>query len=223
MSHTAFPDRANRRLLSIAWLPAILLIAAGLIAATGYSITPTSKAASSGTTNVDATVQPELQIGGTCIGASVTGSLSVGADDTNIGASACTVTYSTNNHTPGVRLRVESSRPSGVALCQNSTRNVACGAVPTFLDAPTGGIADMADGAFGVRVDAAPTCTTSAGSWANGTTYGLPDSSGLGSVVCAQHNMGSAGSYSLRFRADTLAAQASGTYYAQATFMVEAI
>lgn len=167
-------------------------------------------------------VLPDLTIGGSCENATRAGSLAVNADDTNIGL-PCTVTYSTNNNSAGVRLRAESARPNAPALCKNATTTIDCGSVDTFVDAPAGGIADMADGAFGVQVAGAPTCTTATGSWANGTTYGLPGGSGAGSTVCAQQNMGSTGTYTLQFRADTLAAHAAGDYYAEASFFLEAL
>jgi hypothetical protein len=204
------------------WLPAALLLSAGVLAAGGFKLVGPSYGASTGSTAVDVTVLPNLTFGGTCDGATRSGSLSVAADDSNIGAT-CTVTYSTNNHAAGVRLRAESTRALAPALCKQANTTLNCGAVDSFGDAATGGIVDMADGAFGVQVAGAPTCTTGAGSWVNGTSYGLPAGAGAGSVVCAQHNMGAAGTYTLQFRADTLAAQPSGDYDAGVSFFLEAV
>lgn len=210
------------RMRHLMWLPAALLLSAGILAASGVKLVGPSYGASAATTAVTATVLPNLTIGGTCDAGSRSGSISVAADDTNIGAT-CTITYATNNHAPGVRLRAESTRAAAPALCKVATTTLDCGAADAFSDAATGGIADMADGAFGVQVAGAPTCTTSAGSWVNGTSYGLPAGSGAGSVVCAQHNMGAAGTYTLQFRADSLAAQPAGAYDAGVSFFLEAV
>ena len=206
-----------RRLI---WVPAVVLLAWAVLAALGYSSVQDSRAASTGSVTPEATVLPDLQIGGTCIGGSRNGSLSVAADDDAIGAS-CTVTFATNNNPGGVRLRAESNRPAGVTFCKNANVAIACGAVANFADAPVGGAASLADGEFGMRVESAPTCTTPG--WANGSVYGLAASPGAGSIVCNTHAMGAGGSYELRFYADTVAAQEAGDYDGQVNFFLEAL
>ena len=208
---------------NLMWLPAAILMAWGVLAAAGVPLTPTSGAATS-TSVVTATVSPELTIGGTCDDAITTGTVSVNSADVSIGG-ACTVTFSTNNHVPGIRLRAESDRPSTPALCKNLITTATCGAVATFTDGLVAGQADLPDGGFGLLLNATSTCTTSAGSWAIGTAYGLPaDIDGTaGATACAQQAMGAGGSFNLSYRVDTLAAQQSGDYGASVLWLVEAI
>lgn len=206
---------------TLMWLPAALLLSWGLLAATGVPLTPNSKAASSSSSTVTATVSPELTVGGTCDDATTTGSVAVASADTSIGA-ACSVTVSTNNHTPGVRLKAESDRPTTPALCKNATTTASCGAVASFADTGTAGEIDMTDGEFGLRPAAGSSCTTS--TWVIGTSYGLPaDTDGTaGSTVCT-HNMGAAGTYNINYSVDTLAAQESGAYDAAVLWVAEAV
>ena len=46
----------------LAWLPAVLLVAWGILSAAGVPLTPNSLAASTGTTTVSATVAKEVHI-----------------------------------------------------------------------------------------------------------------------------------------------------------------
>lgn len=208
---------------NLMWLPAAILMAGGVLAAIGAPLTPNSNAASSSSSTVTATVSPELTVGGTCDDATVTGSVAVNSADTSIGA-ACSVTVSTNNHTPGVRLKAESDRPTIPALCKNATTTVDCGtaAIAEFADTGTAGEIDMTDGEFGLRPAAGSSCTTS--TWVIGTAYGLlPDIDGTaGSTVCT-HNMGAAGTYNINYSVDTVAAQESGNYHAAVLWVAEAV
>lgn len=209
----------------LAWFPAALLAAWGLLAAAGVPLAPDSRAASStGTTSVTATVSPEVHVGGTCIGSTYSGvSMLTTAGDTDL-HSACTVTFGTNNGTNGATLRVRHSRPSpNVAFCQNSVYADAC-LGDTFTDVVNTGVAagSMPEGSFGVGVTAVTACTTP--TWAAGNVYGLRDittAGGVGDLVCTQSG-NTDGNYSIQFRADPSNSETAGSYYAQAQFVAEA-
>lgn len=207
--------RPRIRARHLAWLPAVVLLGWGVLAAAGVPLAPSTNAATS-SVNVSATVPLDIHIGGTCPGQSYTdANLAVG--DVAIGA--CTVTFGTNNGAVGSVLKVEHARPAGNAFCQEAV-TVDCGTKPSFADAT--GTATLAVGAFGVKVAAAPTCSTP--SWTNGNYYGLRDATtatGAGDTVCT-HAGNTDGSYSLEFRANRDTGTVAGTYNARADFTVEA-
>lgn len=208
------------RLRRLTWLPAFALIAWGVLAAAGIPLERDARAASSGSTAVTASVLLEIHIGGTCPGGSLSGvSMSGSAGATLLGS--CTVTFGTNNGTTGSVLKVEHPRPSGnVAFCQ-ATELLACSG-GSFTDETAAGSTALADGAFGVQVAAAPTCSTP--TWTNGNYYGIRDATtapGVGDTVCTQAGT-TDGSYSLDFEANPVASTTSGTYYTRADFTVEA-
>ncbi len=95
MSHAAV-----LRPRTLMWLPALLLIAVALLAASGFRLVGPSYAASTGSAVVSATVTPELHIGGTCPGANLVGPSLASADPTTV-LGSCTLTFGTNNNNPG--------------------------------------------------------------------------------------------------------------------------
>ncbi len=203
---------------ALMWLPAAALVVAALLAAAGVQFIGTSKAAT-GTSTVSATVNPEIHIGGTCPGyapAAVT--LNTGDATTALGS--CTLTFGTNNNAAGAIIRVESTRPSGTNSFCTAALGAACGA-STFTDASTAGAASLTDGQYGVRVTAAPTCSSA--TWTNGNYYGIGNAAtaGAGNAVCNQTTTTDA-SYALQFAANPATNTPSGTYQADAVFTVAA-
>lgn len=201
---------------NLMWIPAACLIAYAIVAASGVQFAPETRAAT-GSVTVTSTVLPQLSIGGTCVGSTQDEpSLAVNVDDTLIGGT-CTVTYSSNNNSAGIALRVRSPRPSGNAFCRESVHTNACGAFASFSQAT--GVADIPDGGFGVNVSAT-TCDTPA--WTAGTNdRALP--TGANTDVCTTEAMGAGASTTFGFYADTLAAQQAGGYFARADFTVAAL
>lgn len=210
---------------NLMWLPAAALVVWGVLAAAGVPLTPNSGAASSGGSTVTANVLGTINVGGTCIGATRTGNIAPGNDDTDVGAS-CTVTVDTTDNLNGARLRAESARPSGVAMCQAAVA-IACGAVASFPDAPTGGIGDIsnATGGFGLRPTGMGSCI--APMWTANTTYGLPADADLtpggpASTEVCNVPMGTTGTVTLNYRVDPIAAQTAGNYNASVVWFGEA-
>lgn len=219
MSVAFAPTRPRFRARHLAWLPAVLLVAWGILSAAGIPLTQNSSAVGS-TATVSATVALDIHILGTCAANPTYNDPALGLAATTIGA--CTVQFGTNNGAVGSTLKVEHARPSGNAFCQAAV-TVACAANPSFTNAPLAGGA-LADGAFGVRVNAAPTCNDPGTPWADTLHYGLRDSTtapGTGDVICVQSG-NTDGSYSLEFRADRAAGNTAGTYNTRADFTVEA-
>jgi hypothetical protein len=203
------------------WLPAALLVTAAVMAATGVRMVGPSFGASTGTSTVSATVTPELHIGGTCPGF-VGGGPTMAPGDATTSLGACTLTFGTNNNATGALIRVESERPgAGNHTFCSTVVTAACGAT-SFADVAMGGAASLADGEFGVRVTAAPTCV--APTWTNSNYYGVPDATtaGAGSILCDQSNTTVDASYALQFAANPGAGTTAGLYRGSAVFTVEA-
>lgn len=207
----------------LAWLPALLLAALALCAAAGVDLVRPSHAASTGNVTVSASVAPELHIGGTCPGATLSG-VSMGSGDGTTALGTCTLTFGTNNNNPGGSLlRVETPRATAgdETLCSTAV-TASCGTT-RFIDALTTGAAALADGEFGVQVSGIPTCNTP--TWTNGNYYGLEDAAtalGAGNLVCDHNVFGSDASYSLTFAANPAGSTIATTYQGRADFTVEA-
>jgi hypothetical protein len=216
MSVAIAPSRFRLTARHMMWLPAALLLTWGVLAAAGMPLTPSSRAAATGSATVSATVTPDMHMGGTCPGGNYTdANLAIG--DVNIGGGSCTLTFGTNNGAVGAVLTVESARPSGNTFCQAAVA-VACGANPAFTNAPTAGAAALAAGEFGAKVSAAPTCN--GGGWTNGNFYGIRDATtapGTGDTLCTQNGT-TDGSYTLQFHSNRSAGTTAGTYNAQINF-----
>lgn len=218
MSH-ALPLRARH----LAWLPAGLLIVAAVLSAAGVRMVGPGYAASTGSTTVSATVNPELHIGGTCPGNTLSG-VSMNTTDATTALGSCTVTFGTNNNNPGGSLlRVETPRATGGdnTFCSTAV-TASCGAT-SFADVAFTGAASLADGQFGVLVNGAPTCNTA--TWTNGNYYGLRAAAtapGTGDLICDHNTFPGDASYSLQFSANPGGTTVATTYQGRADFTVEA-
>lgn len=224
MTATALMRPRARHLV---WLPAVLLVAWGLLSAAGGTVSPTSYAAtSSGTTVVEGTVLPHIDLGGTCDGGTLSGAtLDPALGETSLGT--CTLTFQTTNGASGATLYAEHNRTNALqpAFCLDSA------APPANCTASLADSADnqpnVGDGQFGIRVEGVTNCDTETWDAAAATdTYGtgpLP-TPGFGETVCATSaDAVTATSYNLRFVADAAAATTSGDYEAQILFTAEAL
>lgn len=236
MSHISVLHPRN-----LAWLPAAMLIAWGVLAAAGVPLNPNSNAASSGNTTVIATVDPELHINsgaGLCAGLSITAGTNLTPDGTTDTIGDCTLRFGTNNVSTGSLVRVRNGRPNDATIDETfcaggaGTETAACAATK-FTDVAHTGAASLAANEFGVLVNGAPTC---AGGpvWTNGNYYGLRDANEAaadgggggtadGYVICDNINqMGAANDaiYALRFAANPDSSQPATAYRGQAVFQV---
>ncbi|MCW2921990.1 MAG: hypothetical protein JWL76_1864, partial [Thermoleophilia bacterium] len=161
----------------VTWIPALLLLVAGVLAAAGFGGIANSHAASTGTTTVTATVAKEVHVAlnttGSCgpAGGSATTRSFAGATmattDGDVSLASCRVTFGSNNSALGANLLVESTRTSGTnSFCAVAAAG-AC-AAPQFTEAATAGVAPAtfavgepaAAGFFGIKANVnAASCT----------------------------------------------------------------
>jgi hypothetical protein len=219
MSVAIAKKRPTFEVRHLMWLPAVLLLAWGVLAAAGMPLVPSSKAVTTGTATVTASVALDIHLGGTCVGYS--NAYGAMADNVNATLGSCTVTWGTNNGATST-LRVESARTTAgnVMFCRAADNTSACG-TGGFTNVGANAASMVAD-QFGV-LSAVTTCNQAAGSkWNNGTYNPVPDStvSSTGDVICTQTGT-TDGNYGLTFKAwpDTVTA---GSYTGQAVFTVEA-
>lgn len=226
----------------LAWIPAALLAAWAIAAATGFTMTDTSRAAtSSSTVSVTASVLPEVHLdltNGSCgtltdpdgagplveDGAFTPAAMSAGGGDTTL--ATCAITFGSNNNgTNGASLWVESSRTAGTKSFCAAAFNADCLATDSFTETATAGVAlaDLTDGNFGVKPSAIAGCGGAGADWSTANFYGLPQNTDgtLGSRIC-DTNSTTDGSTTLTFVADPAAAQAAGNYYVRAIFTAQA-
>lgn len=199
----------------LAWLPAVLLLTWGVLAAAGVPLVPSSTAASTGNSTVTATVALDVHIGGTCPGYS--NAYGAMVDNTLATLGSCSVTFGTNNGATST-LKVESARTTAgnVMFCRAGDNTSACG-TGGFTNVGANSASIVAD-QFGVH-STVTSCTTA--TWANNTYNSVPDSTtaGAGTTICSMTGT-TDGNYTLAFRAhpDTVTA---GSYTGQANFTVE--
>jgi hypothetical protein len=208
--------RTRLSLRTLAWLPAIVLLAWGGLSAAGVPLVPNSHAVSTGSATVNATVALDVHIAGTCAGNTNFPSVGLALGD-NVLAS-CGVTFGTNNGATSA-LKIETARPSGAAFCQSAV-GVAC-AGGNFTDVAANSAA-IAGGEFGVKTTAITSCTTP--TWTNLKFNPVRDATtapGAGDLVCSMTGT-TDGNYSLEFHANRAAGTPAGTYQAQANFTAEA-
>lgn len=196
-----------------AWIPALLLIGAGLLTAVGISLVPRAHATSANVTPVitvvvDKEVHVAYSVGncGSPDGTLDAGTLTVSMNDTSLGT--CRVTFGSNNNgASGAVLNIANSNAgANTFFCTRATYVGACGA-GVFND---GSGADMAEGTVGGKLSASSGCTTS--NWAGNYSQVLS----AGTNVCATTSTAD-GDYTMQFGADPAATQLSGTYRGQAT------
>lgn len=225
----------------IAWLPATLLVAAGVLAAAGFGGAPSSQAAT-GSSTVTATVSKEVHVAlnttGSCgpAGGSATTRSFAGATmavtDGDISLATCRVTFGSNNSALGANLLVESTRTSGTnSFCAVAALG-ACVA-PQFTEAATAGVAPAtfavgepaAAGFFGIKANInGGTCAGGMGASAN--YFGLnqnTDATPNGATVCSTSST-TDGDVTIDYRVNPGSSQpASTAYLVQTTFTATAI
>lgn len=213
-----------------AFLPALVLLVWGGLAAAGISFTEDSHAANS--TTVGVTVDGMVTLGGTC----TTNGTLTGANflPNAVGAQllgTCTVIQGTTNGSPSL-VRVESTRATaGTGIfCQTpitvgaSYAEVCAGAAAVNFQQAVAGSAGLADGQFGIQATPG-TCVVGAGSWANTMYYPLRDMAtapGAGDTICTTLGSTASTTSTLSFQADPIATQAQGAYTTRAEFTVAA-
>lgn len=199
----------------LAWLPAMLALGVGLVAASGLSVIAPAGAASSPQTYVGrATVNPELHMG-TC--ATDSGTLTLGAASAENIGDGCAMTFGTNNNTAGVTLMIENNA-SNEFLCfgQGGARNCATAAYTDAAAMPAGeATATLSSGEAGWQLtaaqSAAPAATKDvAGAVGTTVTYGVPANLAPADV-CHSTALGDS-SCTVQFVALTGAAQQAGDY-----------
>lgn len=213
------------------WLPAALLLTAALLAAAGLRMTESSYA-NPRTTVINATVGAEVTIG---TGASECGDAVFGPTAITVGTATnlgtCTLSFGTNNNAAGANIVVESTRPTGglEVFCQAALTSGCAAGTSSFTSVPIAGSATMADGQYGVRLNAAlaaGTCAAGTGSvWiTSGTYYGVRSADvapGAGDPVCNRTSTGTS-SLPLQFTAQGASTKVSGTYQTNARFTAAA-
>ncbi|MBC7632030.1 hypothetical protein [Aeromicrobium sp.] len=225
---TTAPTAARSRHINRwAFLPALVLLVWGGLAASGVSFTGDSQAANSSTIGV--TVDGAVTLGGTC----TTNGTMTGANflPSAVGAQllgACTVTQGTTNGSQSL-VRVESTRATaGTGIfCQTpitvgaSYTEVCAGAAALNFTQATAGSAALADGQFGIQ---ATPGACSAG-WGNTLFYPLRDATtapGAGDIICQTLGSTATTTSTLSFQADPIATQGAGAYTTRAEFTVAA-
>jgi hypothetical protein len=134
----AHPTRHFGTFRSIAWVPAVLLVVWGMLAANGVQLQPKARAATTGTVSVTATVPIEVHVTSTC-GTSTLGSIdSIG---TLAESADCAVTFGSNNNASGSpisQLVVENNIAAEPFLCYDSDNlpgnGRSCGVNKQFTD-----------------------------------------------------------------------------------------
>lgn len=202
----------------LAWLPAVMLVAWGILAAAGVPLTPSAPAASTGSSTVVATVDTDIHINGTCAAGTTFPTVALAVGENTL--ASCGVTWGTNNGTTST-LKVESARDNTgqAAFCVAADGDVNCGASFT---APGVNAASLTGGQFGVLTTAITSCTTQ--TWTLNTYNAVPngfDQAGSGTTICSMTGT-TDGNYTLSFRANRAASTAAGTYRGQAIFTAEA-
>lgn len=215
MSVAIATKRPRFEVRHLMWLPAVLLLTWGVLAAAGVPLVPGSKAVSSGSATVNATVALDIHIAGTC--AANTNFPSVPLNLGNNTLASCGVTFGTNNGATST-LKVASARTTAGnnLFCQAASVSAACGA--TFTS-PAANAAALAGGEFGLYSSAITTCTTP------GFTLNrynpVPDSTAAAATICSMTGT-TDGNYSLDFVANRAAGTVAGTYLGRADFTVQA-
>lgn len=222
MSHACVPESPrptvlNRRALM--WLPAAMLLAWGMLAASGVPLTRDSHAASTGTTTVGATVALDVHIAGTCAAGTTFPSVPLALGSNSL--ATCGVTFGTNNGATST-LKVESARTvaANSMFCQAAGNSVSAACTNSFTQVGANAVA-IAGNQFGVQTTAIGSCTTP--TWTLSRYNPVPDSTfaGAGTTICSMTGT-TDGNYSLDFVANRNAGSVSGTYQGQATFTAEA-
>ena len=225
---------------TIAWLPALLLIAAGLLAATGVRIAGDSHAATS-TVTIGATVSKEVHVnlntGGSCgtgtaAATNITGT-TLAPTDGDVSLATCRLTFGSNNSAAGAQLLVESGRTvAGNSFCTAAVPAVC--AAPQFTDVSTSGVTPASFGTgeaasagnFGVSAAINAASCDGTGGIAGGTNiWGLPqntDATPNGTLVC-QTTSTTDGDVTMDFRVNPGSSQPASTgYVVQAAFTATA-
>lgn len=221
----------SRRKTALAWLPAVLTIGAGIVAALGISVVPAATSApvtASQTVNVTASVGQEVHNSNSCGGAiTYGGTLATSDPSTDLGN--CTFTFGTNNASPLATLNIKSTHATDPFFCKRATP----GNPTTACTAPAaekftnhvGANTALADGESGGKLAVAGDATGCAtAGWTAGATNFNPITT-AGTNVCTQSAMGTDATYKVTVGANPQAAGAGSaavTYEGQITAIATA-
>jgi hypothetical protein len=175
MTTAALTTKTSSRMRAFAWLPAALLLAVGIAAATGVRLQPSAHAAT-GTTTVTATISAEVHV-------TPCASFDIGSVDTigtlAQGTADCTVVFGSNNGagSPNVAsLTVQNNLAGAKFLCWD-TDNIPgnggrdCATANKQFNDAAGTNAALANNEMGARYNAAPSgASCGTGTWTNGAT-----------------------------------------------------
>lgn len=208
--------RIRPRSRHLAWLPAALLIAAGILSALGLPLIPNTHAVTSDI-EISAEVLPEVSLdlgqnasgAATCAGANGTSGItgSVPNEDATFGANVagqrvaipasgaftvgtCSMTFGTNNGTGGASLAVANERTAGAILCKSAQNN------PCVLESYTdddGTNSTLEADKFGMRLLGPATTPVGASAcdnfaWTVGNYYGAANAPGS-TNICTNEGM----------------------------------
>lgn len=214
----------------LVWLPAALLLAWGVLAASGSLVSPSSHAATADTetSTISGTVLPYVAVTGTCIGAHAGVSMAPTAGATALNAVPCTVAFHTNGAT-GATLYAEHARTNAGqrTFCLEATPGDCVTANGSFTDVADGSAA-LTDGQFGIRVTNVSNCTTPTWNAAAATDhYSVPSlaAAGYGDTICfdAVGTLANQAVYTLSFDADPDVSTVAGLYRAAINFTAETV
>ncbi len=226
----------------LVWLPAALLMTAGVLSVLGVPLTPNGRAAT-GTTTISANVLPEISLDLAQGGPATCGTIIDATDNAEkaefgnasaripISASGptalgtCNMTFGTNNGSSGASLSYKSARvttPNRTFCTAAVAAN--CAGANTYYTDDDGGNATLEQDKFGIRVETPSTC--------DGTQvmndnffYGAPLSSDSAQTVCtgqsANPNPLNDGYVQISFHVNT-ATIPSGDYNAEIVFTATA-
>ena len=229
----------------LVWLPAALLVSAGLLSAFGFSMTPNGRAATAtGTTTISATVLPEvsLDLAQNTAGASTCGVQTDATANAEVyefgnagaripinasGATAlgtCNMTFGTNNGSSGASLTYKSAR----TITANRTFCTAavaadCSGANTYYTDDDGANTTLEADRFGIKLDPASLCDNQP--MVDNMYWGAPISTGTAKDVCtneaASATASNDGYVRVMFDVNT-STIASGNYNAQIVFTATA-
>ena len=211
--------RGSSKRKFLPWLPAILTVGLGIVAATGLSMIPLVNAASTGNVTVQATVGPELHM--TPCATQGPTALTLGGALENIGG-GCVTSFGSNNNANGVNLRVANFQ-AGVFLCYGVGGARNCGTSSYGDELTTGTLnASVTADKAGVQLTAVEaTAPAAVNDWPIATTtYGLPAAASPAQIC---HSVSTADrTCSTQFVARTAGTETAGTYEGVAEFSITA-
>lgn len=195
---------------TFAWLPAICMIALGVVTASGISLIPAATAATDfKTVTVNATVGTAVSITTPCSTTSptFTGTLTTAMGDTD--TSDCVLTFGTNSAT-GAFVQVKDADNTAPFLCVYAT-SPTCNATVQFANSAAN-VSNMAEGAAGVRLKAVGAPAVAGVAWTLLNAGPVSGGGVYGDNICTTPGTAE-GTCTVAFTADPSATQPASTGY----------